>query len=130
MAEHDSSNDCGMGFSSNGEHAIAVDEHIVEVISDSGEGCAEVRAVLRDGGRENGKRRVDGRDYSRRDPAAGLEASRAPGRQSNSPGSGCVTNGGDQADLVVAFNEQVLLGRLQAGEIKPGGIILLEEVGD
>lgn len=39
-----------------------------------------------------------------------------------------VTNGGDEADLVVAFNEQVLLSRLNAGEIKPGGVILLESM--
>ena len=37
-----------------------------------------------------------------------------------------VTNGGDEADLVVAFNEQVLLARLRANELKPGAIILLE----
>ena len=37
-----------------------------------------------------------------------------------------VTNGGDHTDLVVAFNEQVLLGRVRAGELKPGATILLE----
>ncbi len=37
-----------------------------------------------------------------------------------------VTNGGDETDLVVAFNEQVLLGRVRAGELKPGATILLE----
>ncbi|HEY5900305.1 MAG TPA: 2-oxoacid:acceptor oxidoreductase family protein, partial [Burkholderiales bacterium] len=31
-------------------------------------------------------------------------------------------------DLVVAFNEQVLLGRVRAGELKPGCIILLEDM--
>ena len=43
-------------------------------------------------------------------------------------GSGRVTNGGDQTDLVVAFNEQVLLGRVRAGELKPGCKILLESL--
>ncbi|MDH5536408.1 MAG: 2-oxoacid:acceptor oxidoreductase family protein, partial [Betaproteobacteria bacterium] len=43
-------------------------------------------------------------------------------------GSQPVTNGGDEADLVVAFNEQVLLGRVRAGELKPGCIILLESM--
>jgi 2-oxoglutarate/2-oxoacid ferredoxin oxidoreductase subunit alpha len=43
-------------------------------------------------------------------------------------GSRRVTNGGDEADLVVAFNEQVLLGRLRAGEFKPGCTILLESM--
>ena len=41
-------------------------------------------------------------------------------------GSRRVTNGGNETDLVVAFNEQVLLGRVQAGELKPGCIVLLE----
>jgi 2-oxoglutarate ferredoxin oxidoreductase subunit alpha len=38
-----------------------------------------------------------------------------------------VTNGGDEADLIVALNEQVLLGRVRAGELKKGCIILLED---
>jgi 2-oxoglutarate ferredoxin oxidoreductase subunit alpha len=37
-----------------------------------------------------------------------------------------VTNGGDEADLAVAFNEQVLLGRVRDHELKAGCIILLE----
>jgi 2-oxoglutarate ferredoxin oxidoreductase subunit alpha len=43
-------------------------------------------------------------------------------------GSQRVTNGGDQTDLVVAFNEQVLIGRVQAKELKPGATILLESM--
>ena len=43
-------------------------------------------------------------------------------------GSERVTNGGDQTDLVVAFNEQVLIGRVQAKELKPGATILLESM--
>ncbi len=43
-------------------------------------------------------------------------------------GSGKITNGGDEADLVVAFNEQVLLGRVRADELKPNAIILLESM--
>ena len=51
-------------------------------------------------------------------PAATASAS-APGR---------VTNGGGETDLAVAFNEQVLLGRVRAGELKPGCTILLESM--
>jgi 2-oxoglutarate ferredoxin oxidoreductase subunit alpha len=43
-------------------------------------------------------------------------------------GSGYITNGGDETDLVVAFNEQVLLGRVKAKELKPDCIILLESM--
>ena len=39
-----------------------------------------------------------------------------------------ITNGGDETDLVVAFNEQVLLGRARSGELKPGCLILLESM--
>ena len=43
-------------------------------------------------------------------------------------GSGRVTNGGNETDLVVAFNEQVLLGRVRTGELKQGCTILLESM--
>ena len=43
-------------------------------------------------------------------------------------GSGYVTNGGNETDLVVAFNEQVLLGRVRDRELKPGCTILLESM--
>ena len=43
-------------------------------------------------------------------------------------GAQYITNGGDQTDLVVAFNEQVLLGRVRARELKPNCIILLESM--
>jgi 2-oxoglutarate ferredoxin oxidoreductase subunit alpha len=43
-------------------------------------------------------------------------------------GSERVSNGGDQTDLVVAFNEQVLIGRVQADELKPGATIILESM--
>ncbi|MHC4608661.1 MAG: 2-oxoacid:acceptor oxidoreductase family protein, partial [Planctomycetota bacterium] len=41
-------------------------------------------------------------------------------------GSFLVSNGGDEADLVVAFNEQVLLGRSRQGQFRKDCIILLE----
>ena len=41
-------------------------------------------------------------------------------------GSRPITNMGDEADLVVAFNEQVLYGRIEQGAYKAGTVILLE----
>jgi len=42
-------------------------------------------------------------------------------------GSHPMTNMGDEADLVVAFNEQVLYGRIDAGALRPGTVILLDD---
>ena len=39
-----------------------------------------------------------------------------------------VNSGGDEADLAVAFNERVLLGRVRANAFKPGATILLESM--
>ena len=102
-----------------------VDDHVVEVISDSGEGaqkCGQAFAALaaRAG---NGVWTVEIIPAEIEPPARSVAG--ASGNRIR-VGSGPVTNGGDEADLVVAFNEQVLLGRLQAGEVKPGGVVLLE----
>ena len=92
---------------------------------------AEVRPVVRDHRRQDGQRHLDRRDHPRRDPASRAGASRAPAATASAMGSYYVTNGGDEADLVVAFNEQVLLGRVryrraQAGLHHPAG----EQVAD
>jgi len=105
--------------------AMELSEHIVEIISDSGEGaqrCGQSLAVIaaRMG---NGIWTVEI-----------IPAEIQPPARSIAGGSGNrvrlatnrVTNGGDEADLVVAFNEQVLLGRVREHELKPGCIILLE----
>lgn len=102
-----------------------VDDHVVEVISDSGEGaqkCGQAFAALaaRAG---NGVWTVEIIPAEIEPPARSVAG--ASGNRIRI-GAGPVTNGGDEADLVVAFNEQVLLGRLQAGEVKPGGTVLLE----
>jgi 2-oxoglutarate ferredoxin oxidoreductase subunit alpha len=83
--------------------AREIDEHIVEILSDSGEGAQKC-----------------GQSFGAISARLGygiwtVEISRR------------ITNGGDQADLAVAFNEQVLLGRLRADELKPGSTILLED---
>ena len=106
--------------------AIAIDEHIVEILSDSGEGaqkCGQSFASIaaRMG---NGIWTVEIIPAEIQPPARSIEgASGNRIRVASRP----VANGGDQVDLMVAFNEQVLLGRLQANELKHGGIILLED---
>ena len=102
-------------------------EHIVEVISDSGEGAQRCGQSLgsiaaRSG---NGIWTVEIIPAEIRPPTRSVAG--ASGNRIRI-GAGPVTNGGDRTDLVVAFNEQVLLGRVRAGELKAGCIILLEDL--
>ena len=104
---------------------VTLDEHIVEVISDSGEGaqrCGQTFAstAARMG---NGIWTVEIIPAEIQPPARSIAG--ASGNRIRLA-AGRVTNGGDEADLVVAFNEQVLLGRVRDHELKPGCIILLE----
>jgi len=106
---------------------LLLDEHIVEIVSDSGEGaqrCGQSFGAIaaRMG---NGIWTVEIIPAEIQPPPRSIAG--ASGNRVRLA-SRRVTNGGDEADLVVAFNEQVLLGRLRTGEIKPGGIILLESM--
>ena len=107
--------------------AVRLPEHIVEVISDSGEGaqrCGQAFASIaaRSG---NGIWTVEIIPAEIQPPARSVAG--ASGIRIRI-GSEHVNNGGDETDLVVAFNEQVLLGRVRAGELKPGATILLENM--
>ena len=102
-------------------------EHIVEIISDSGEGAQRCGQSLgsiaaRMG---NGIWTTEIIPAEIRPPARSVAG--ASGNRIRI-GSGYITNGGDETDLVVAFNEQVLLGRVRARELKPGCIIFLENL--
>src|ERR1039458_3421353 len=85
----------------------------------------------RDSGAD-GQRHLDHGNHPRRNPPAKPRppARSVAGASGNRIriGSGYITNGGDETDLVVAFNEQVLLGRVRAKELKPDCIILLESM--
>jgi 2-oxoglutarate ferredoxin oxidoreductase subunit alpha len=106
---------------------IVLTEHIIEIISDSGEGaqrCGQALGAIaaRMG---NGVWTVEIIPAEIRPPArstAGASGNRIR------LGTGRITNGGGETDLVVAFNEQVLLGRVRAGELKAGCTILLENM--
>ncbi|MDH4050009.1 MAG: 2-oxoacid:acceptor oxidoreductase subunit alpha [Rubrivivax sp.] len=107
--------------------AIELAEHIVEVISDSGEGaqrCGQSLAAI-------AARMGNGIWTTEIIPAEIQPPARSVAGASGIRiriGSQQVSNGGDQTDLVVAFNEQVLIGRVQARELKPGATILLENM--
>ena len=107
---------------------VTLSEHIVEIISDSGEGAQRCGQSLGSIAAQmgNGIWTVEIIPAEIRPPArsvAGAQRQPHPHRI-----AGRVTNGGDETDLVIAFNEQVLLGRVRAGELKPGCTILLESM--
>jgi 2-oxoglutarate ferredoxin oxidoreductase subunit alpha len=107
--------------------SVTLKEHIVEIISDSGEGAQRCGQSLgsiaaRMG---NGIWTTEIIPAEIRPPARSVAG--ASGIRIRI-GSGYVTNGGDETDLVVAFNEQVLLGRVNARELKPDCLILLENM--
>jgi 2-oxoglutarate ferredoxin oxidoreductase subunit alpha len=106
---------------------LTLEEHVVEIMSDSGEGaqkCGQSFGAIaaRMG---NGVWTVEIIPAEIQPPARSIAG--ASGNRIRI-GSKRVTNGGDEAGLAVAFNEQVLLGRVNAGELKPGCIVLLESM--
>ena len=110
-----------------GKAAVTLREHIVEIVSDSGEGaqrCGQSLAAIaaRMG---NGVWTVEIIPAEIRPPARSVAG--GSGNRIRL-GSGHVTNGGNETDLVIAFNEQVLLGRVRTGELKAGCTILLESM--
>ncbi len=102
-----------------------VREHIVEIVSDSGEGAQKAGQTFGTVSAKmgNGVWTVEIIPAEIKPPArsrAGASGIRVR------LGSTYMTNMGDEADLVVAFNEQVPYGRIESGAFKPGTIILLE----
>jgi 2-oxoglutarate ferredoxin oxidoreductase subunit alpha len=109
------------------KNVTALTQHVVEVLSDSGEGaqrCGQALGAIaaRMG---NGVWTVEIIPAEIRPPARSVAG--ASGNRIRL-GAKRITNGGDETDLVVAFNEQVLLGRVRSGELKPGCLILLESM--
>jgi 2-oxoglutarate ferredoxin oxidoreductase subunit alpha len=109
-----------------GKPAIEIDEHIVEILSDSGEGAQKCGqsfgAIAARLGYGIWTTEIIPAEIQ--PPARSVEG--ASGNRIR-VASRRLTNGGDSTDLTVAFNEQVLLGRLRAGQLKPGSTILLED---
>jgi 2-oxoglutarate ferredoxin oxidoreductase subunit alpha len=110
-----------------GRKITELQEHIVEVISDSGEGAQRCGQSLGSIAARMGigTWTVEIIPAEIRPPARSVAG--ASGNRIRL-GAGRVTNGGDLTGLVVAFNEQVLLGRVRAGELAPGCTILLESL--
>jgi 2-oxoglutarate ferredoxin oxidoreductase subunit alpha len=104
-----------------------VDQHIVEIVSDSGEGaqkCGQILGLV-SGKMGNGVWTVEIIPAEIQPPAR--ERQGASGIRVRM-GSKYVTNMGNEADMVVAFNEQVLYSRIDNGAYKEGTVVLLESM--
>jgi 2-oxoglutarate/2-oxoacid ferredoxin oxidoreductase subunit alpha len=102
-------------------------EHTLEIVSDSGEGaqkCAQIFGAV-SAKMGNGVWTVE------IIPAEIQPPPRLPEGASGNRiriGSGPVTNWGDETNLVVAFNEQVLLARHRLGALAEDAVILIEDL--
>jgi 2-oxoglutarate ferredoxin oxidoreductase subunit alpha len=106
--------------------AETVDEHIVEIVSDSGEGAQKAGQTFGTVCAKMG----NGVWTVEIIPAEIQPPARSPAGASGIRirlASNYVTNMGDEADVVVAFNEQVLYSRIANGAYKKGTAVLLED---
>ncbi|HET9513141.1 MAG TPA: 2-oxoacid:acceptor oxidoreductase subunit alpha [Gemmatimonadales bacterium] len=105
--------------------AIRLDEHTLEIVSDPGEGAQRCGQIFG----QVSARMGNGVWTVEIIPAEIQPPARTPAGGSGNRiriGAGPVTNWGDHAQLVVAFNEQVLRGRLQQKALADDAIILIE----
>jgi len=107
--------------------AIRAPEHVLEIVSDSGEGAQKCGQIF-----GNVSARMGNGVWTVEIIPAEIEPPpRSPSGASGNRvriGSGPVTNWGDETDLVVAFNEQALLGRHRLGALAPGATVLIENL--
>jgi 2-oxoglutarate ferredoxin oxidoreductase subunit alpha len=110
-----------------GTLAKIVNEHVIEIISDSGEGAQTCGQMFADLCARNG----NGIWTVEIIPAEIEPPSRSRAGASGYRirlGSKAVTNAGDFADLVVAFNEQVLYSRIDSKALRPGTLLFVDNV--
>ncbi len=109
------------------DSAESLREHIVEIVSDSGEGaqkCGQSFGIV-------SARMGNGVWTVEIIPAEIQPPARTPDGASGIRvrlGETLMSNMGDEANLVVAFNEQVLRSRLAGHAYEPGTIVLLENM--
>ena len=104
---------------------LRVDEHTVEIVSDPGEGAQKCGQIF---GRVSAKM-GNGVWTVEIIPAEIQPPARTPSSASGNRiriGTKPITNWGDAANLVVAFNEQVLLHRHRLGALAKDAVILIE----
>src|SRR5215472_16661117 len=104
-----------------------VDQHIIEIVSDSGEGAQTCGQMFADLCARNGNgiwtvEIIPAEIEPPRRSRAGASGNRI--RFGSKP----VTNAGDEADIVIALNEQVLYSRIDAGALRPGTIVFVDNI--
>lgn len=107
--------------------ALVIDEHTVEIVSDSGEGAQRCGQAFGSIAARTGLGvfTVEIIPAEIQPPRRSIEgASGNRIRLASRP----VTNRGDAANLVVAFNDQVMLRRAREGELQEGCTVLLEDL--
>jgi 2-oxoglutarate ferredoxin oxidoreductase subunit alpha len=115
------------GSTSTAKRATEVEEHIIEIVSDSGEGAQTAGqmfgTILAKSGNSVWTVEII--------PAEIEPPARTPAGASGNrirAGSLPITNSGDGAELVIGFNDQALIGGNWENRYKPGCIILLESM--
>jgi len=102
-----------------------VDQHIIEIVSDSGEGAQTCGQMFADLCARNG----NGIWTVEIIPAEIEPPSRSRAGASGNRirlGSQPVTNAGDAADVMIALNEQVLYSRIDSGALRPGTRVFVD----
>src|SRR3974377_1386060 len=102
-------------------------EHIVEIVSDSGEGAQRCGQTFGAIASQMGLGVWTVEIIPAEIPPPARSVAGGSGNRVRF-GSKRISNGGNETDLVIAFNEQVLLGGVATGELKPGCTILLESM--
>lgn len=102
-----------------------VGEHVLEIVSDSGEGAQTCGQMFADLCARNGNgiwtvEIIPAEIEPPRRSRAGASGNRIR------IGSRPVNNAGDSADVVVAFNDQVLYSRIDAGALRPGTLVFVD----
>jgi 2-oxoglutarate ferredoxin oxidoreductase subunit alpha len=104
-----------------------VDQHIIEIVSDSGEGAQTCGQMFADLCARNG----NGIWTVEIIPAEIEPPSRSRAGASGNRirfGSKPITNAGDAADVVIALNEQVLYSRIDAGALRAGTRVFVDKI--
>jgi 2-oxoglutarate ferredoxin oxidoreductase subunit alpha len=104
---------------------VELAEHVLEIVSDAGEGAQTAGNLFA---------QVMARAGAGVWTVEIIPAEIEPPQRSRAGGSGNrirfapgpVTNMGDRADVVVAFNEQVLYGRMDQDAFRPGTLLLID----